>query len=113
MPAEFETEDKTTVAPEVLVKIARLTALSVAGVSHLVAPPGGQVRGWLQRGVGEGVALRVVDSTIEIELYLAISGDHNVVEVSHVVQAGVARAMEEMVGLDVAYVNVHIEDVDY
>lgn len=109
----YETEDKTTVAPEVLVKIARMAALEVDGVARMAQPPGGHVRGWLQRNVGDGVTLRIINEAIEIELYLAIHGNQNVMEISRTVQAKVVRAMEKMVGLNVTHVNINVEDIVY
>ena len=37
----------------------------------------------------------------------------NIREVSRNVQQNVARAIQEMVGMDVGLVNIHIEDIDY
>ncbi len=49
---------KTTIAPDVLLTIARLTALSIPGVNHLSNIPGG-VNRLFARGVGEGVRIVV------------------------------------------------------
>lgn len=108
-----EYEDKTTVAPEVLVTIARLAAASVPGVAYMAPPPAGNVRGWFERKIGDGVALEVRGNNIEIDIYLAVDSTHNVIQVSRKVQMEVVRAMEEMVGLNVSFVNIHIEDVSY
>jgi uncharacterized alkaline shock family protein YloU len=48
-----------------------------------------------------------------MELYLALKQDVNIREVSRNVQQQVARAIQEMVGMDVGHVNIHIEDIDY
>jgi uncharacterized alkaline shock family protein YloU len=39
--------------------------------------------------------------------------DVNIREVSRNVQQQVTRAIQEMVGMDVGEVNIHIEDMDY
>ena len=39
--------------------------------------------------------------------------DINVREVSRKVQTEVVRAIEEMIGMDVIRVDIHIEDIDY
>ncbi len=103
---------KTTIAPDVLLTIARLTTLDVDGVSRMSPVPGG-VNRYLQKGVGEGVRILIEDDRTYIDLYLIVENDVNVREVSRNVQENVSRAISEMVGMDVGRVNVHIEDIDY
>jgi uncharacterized alkaline shock family protein YloU len=103
---------KTTIAPGVLVTIARLTALSVPGVAGMAPSPPGVSR-LLRRGYGEGVELRVEDGSVSVDLYLVLERDTNVREVSRNVQKEVARAIEEMVGMEARQVDVHIEDIHY
>jgi len=104
--------DRVTVAPEVLITIAKLTALSVNGV-RMVAPVQGGVNRLFKKGTGEGVRIEVEDNTIYIELHLVLYKDVNIREVSRNVQQNVARAIQEMVGMDVGYVNINIEDIEY
>jgi len=85
----------TTMAPGVLLTLARLTALSVPGVVAM-APIRSGVNRLFRRGSGAGVAQ-----------------DINVREVSRKVQTEVVRAIEEMIGMDVIRVDIHIEDIDY
>ena len=105
---------KTTIAPEVLTTIARLTTLSTQGVSRLSAAPG-DVNQLFKRGVhsNEGVKIAVEDGTVYADIYVVISCDMNAREVSHNIQAAVARAISEMVGMEVGKVNIHVEDIDY
>jgi len=104
--------DKVTVAPEVLITIAKLTALSVQGVRK-VAPVTGGVNRLFKKGTSEGVRIEVEDNTIYIELHLILDEDVNIREVSRNVQQNVARAVQEMVGMDVGYVNINIENIEY
>jgi uncharacterized alkaline shock family protein YloU len=103
---------KTTVSPEVLISIAKLSVLGVPGVSHMASVSGG-VNRLFRRGAGEGVRIEIENDTVFVELYLVLKEDVNIREVSRNVQQKVARAIQEMVGMDVGYVNIHIEDVDY
>ena len=105
-------ESKITVAPDVLVAIARLAALSVPGVSRMAQVSGG-VNRLFKRGVNEGVRIEVEDNVIVGELYLILKPEVNIREVSRNVQGQVARALQEMVGMDVAEIEIHIEDIDY
>ncbi len=106
------TQGKTTVSPEVLTTIARLAALSVPGVSRL-APVSGGVNRLFKRGTGDGIRIETEDNTVFIDLHLILMEDVNIREVSRNVQQNVARAVQEMVGMDVGHVNIHIEDIDY
>ncbi len=107
-----ETHGKTTVSPEVLTTIARLTALETPGVSRL-ASVAGRVNCLFRRGAGQGVQIEVKDNLVYIDLYLILKKDLNIREVSRTIQQNVARAIQEMVGVTVAQVNIHIEDMDY
>jgi uncharacterized alkaline shock family protein YloU len=104
---------RTTIAPEVLLTIARLTTLEVAGVSRMSDVPGG-VNRLFQRGIGEGVRIEIRDDeAVFADLYVILQNDVNVRDVSRKIQHKVARAISEMVGMQVGRVNVHIEDIDY
>jgi uncharacterized alkaline shock family protein YloU len=105
-------QGKTTIAPDVLLTIARLSALGTLGVARTSPVPGG-VNRLLRRGVDDGVQIEVKEQSVTVDLYLVIQHDHNVREVSRAVQAAVARAVEEMVGMEVMAVNIHIEDIAY
>ena len=102
----------TTMAPGVLVTLARLTALAVPGVAAMATTPGG-VNRLFRRGSGEGVSIQVEEDCVCVDLYLILDQDVNVREVSRKVQSDVARAIEDMVGMDVLRVDVHIEDIQY
>ena len=102
---------KTTVSPDVLVTIARLSALSVPGVSRMAQVPGG-VNRLFKRGIGDGVRIEVEDNIVVANLYLILKQYINIREVSRNVQHQVARALQEMVGMDIGEIEIHIEDID-
>ncbi|HMB25470.1 MAG: Asp23/Gls24 family envelope stress response protein [Chloroflexota bacterium] len=104
-------QGKTTVSPDVLVTIARLSALSVTGVSRMAHIPGG-VNRLFKRGAGDGVRIEVQDNVLVANLYLILKPHVNIREVSRNVQQQVARALQEMVGMDIGGIEIHIEDID-
>ena len=110
--SDMNTRTRTTIAPDVLITIARLSALSVPGVSHMAQVTGG-VNRLFKRGIHDGVRIEVEDNVIVANLYLVLHKDVNIREVSRNVQSQVARALHEMVGMDVGEVEIHIEDIDY
>ena len=105
-------EGKTTIAPEVLVTIARITTLNVPGVSQLCLDPPG-VNRLFNRNFHEGVRAEVKDGAVYVDIHVILKNDVNIREVSRNIQQQVTRAISEMVGMNVGSVNVHIEDIDY
>lgn len=106
------TAGKTTVSPDVLITIARLSALSVPGVSRM-APVSGGVNRLLRHGANDGVRIEVHENTVFADLFIVVKQDINIREVSRNIQQQVARAIQEMVGMDIGHVDIHIEDIDY
>lgn len=112
MPEIVHSPGKTTIAPDVLVSIARLTTLNVVGVSRLVPQPQ-EVGNLFAKGNHEGVKIFVENNTVYVDLYVIVKRDHNIRDVSRMIQTQVARAISEMIGMEVGKVNIHIEDIDY
>jgi len=100
-----ESMGRVTIAQEVLLTITRLTTLGVPGVSRLGARPG-------LRRAGDGVHVDVTDNQVEVEVYVVVGPDVNMRDVGKAIQSEIARSMKEIVGMDVANVNVHIQDVE-
>ncbi len=105
---------KVIIAPDVLITIARLTTLSIPGVAH-TAGGWGRVGRWLRRGVasGNGVQIRVEGNTVAVDLYIVVEQGINMLQLSRRIQKEVARAIENLVGMVVHEVNIHIEDVEF
>jgi uncharacterized alkaline shock family protein YloU len=106
----YESLGRVTIAPGVLVTIARLTTLSVPGVVRMI-PCG--VPGFLRRGGNEGVLLEVEGECVRFDLFIVADANANLRQVGQKIQAEVARATRDMVGMDVDAINVHIQDVAY
>src|SRR5512140_2081356 len=103
---------KTTVSPDVLVTITRMAALSVPGVSAM-APIAGGVDRFLRRGITEGIRMSIREDVVVGDVFVIVKSDVNIREVGRSVQQQVARAIQEMVGMEVAQLDVHIEDIEY
>jgi uncharacterized alkaline shock family protein YloU len=103
---------KTTIAPDVLITIARMSALDVPGVSRL-APVTGGLNRVFKRGASEGVRAEIEDGLAYLDLYLMLKQEVNVREVSRQVQQRVSRSVSEMLGIEVGHVNIHVEGIDY
>jgi uncharacterized alkaline shock family protein YloU len=105
---EQSTTDRVTIAPEVVETIARLTALAVPGVARLTTPSGMR-RLWRH----DGVEIEVTGNNVQVTLHVITEGDVNMLSVGRQIQTEVTRAIEDIVGMTVTSVDVHIEDVIY
>ncbi len=103
---------KTTIAPDVLNTLTRLTTLGVEGVARL-APSPASVNKLFKREPDGGVVINVEHNVIFVDIYVVIKNNHNVREVSHDIQSQVIRAITDMVGMHVERVNIHVEDIEY
>ena len=81
MTEESPRRGKTTIAPDVLLTIAKLSALGVPGVAQMSPVPGG-VNRLFRRGIGDGVRIEVKDQSVAVDLYLVVKNDVNVREAS-------------------------------
>lgn len=103
---------KVTIAPEVLVTIARLTALNTPGVARLDTNFMNGVSRVFKRGAANGgVKINVEDNSVSVELHVVAEHDVNMLTLGQQLQAAITRAIGEMVGMSVTQVDVYIQDV--
>ena len=109
---ENEKFGSTTIATDVLISIARLTALNVDGVKST-----SRFINFYDRVVNkpenEGVKISIKDEQVYVDLYVILDRDVNIRIVSKNIQQNVSRAISEMVGMEIGAINVHICDINY
>lgn len=98
-----------TVEPTVLETIARLTALEVPGVAEIAERDVDRLLGM----AGKSVAVLVKDGRVFVDLHIIAGPDQSLLQLGRKVQYEVTRAVQQMIGMPVEAVNVHIEDVMY
>jgi uncharacterized alkaline shock family protein YloU len=103
---------KVTIAPNVLVTIVQKTADSVAGIARLSDGVPAVKRLLGLHTVGQGVEVSVVDDRVGVDIYLIAQRNVDLLRMGRKLQAEVTRAIQDIVGMDVREVNVHIEDVE-
>ena len=57
--------------------------------------------------------ISIVNDAVRVELYIIVEPDVNMRGVSQKIQEAVTRAVQDMVGMKVSAVNIHIQDVAY
>lgn len=103
---------RTTVSPAVVVAIARMAAMSVPGVSSMAPIPAGMDR-LFRRPFEEGVRVVIQDGVVSGDLHVVLKEDVNIREVGRNIQEQVARAIREMLGMEVGRLDIHVENIDY
>lgn len=104
---------KVIIAPNVLVTIAKLTALSTPGVVRMSPGWTESVGRLLRRRVpGEGVKIEVENDAVSVDLFIVVEQGADILKLSREIQTEVGRAIHDMVGMDVKEVNIHIQDVE-
>lgn len=102
---------KVTIAPNVLVTIVQKTAASVPGVVQLCGNVPGVKRLLGLHTVGRGVEVGVADNRVMVDVYLVAKRGVDLLQMGRQLQRQVTRAIQDIVGMDVREVNVHIEDI--
>lgn len=108
------TPGKTTISIDVILTITRLTTLDVLGVSRMSQVPSRRFKTMLlHRHESDGLHIEVVDDIVYTDIYVVLDAEVNIRDVGRNIQTAVARAITEMIGMQVGVINVHVEDIDY
>lgn len=106
-----EVQGKVTVAPPVLTTIVRQATIEQRGVSRLAVLPA-KMRG-LRAGsaLEEGILVGIAEDGVSVEVHVVAEPAINMLKLGTDLQNNITRALEEMVGMSVVAVDVHIDDV--
>lgn len=109
-----ETIGRITVAPRVLLTVARYAALEQPGVARLArkVPPRPRRLGG-RAASDRGVAVLVRDGRVTVDIRIVADGTVNARDLGESVQRAVTNALEEMVGMPVEAVHVYIDSIDF
>ncbi|SHE64865.1 Uncharacterized conserved protein YloU, alkaline shock protein (Asp23) family [Thermoanaerobacter uzonensis DSM 18761] len=101
------------ISEEVVSVIAGLAATEVPGVTGM---SGGVVNGLSEmlgrKNLGKGVKVELGEKEVSIDLYLIVDYGVRIPEVAWNVQENVKNAVENMTGLKVVEVNIHVQGVN-
>lgn len=103
----------TRVANEVVARIAALSALEVPGVCALYHPAGQSLDRILRRGAAHhGVRVELLpDDRLRLDVHVVMEAGADVPRMGAEVQQRIADAIDKMLGLPVAEVNVFVNEV--
>jgi uncharacterized alkaline shock family protein YloU len=102
---------KVTIAPNVLVTIVQKTTVSEPGVAQLSDNVPGVKRLLGLHTVGKGVEVNAGDNRVAVDVYLIARRDMDLLQMGRNLQKQIVRAIQDIVGMEVLEVNIHIEDI--
>ena len=102
---------KVTIAPNVLVTIVQKTTVSEPGVAQLCDNVPGVKRLLGLHTVGKGVEVNVGDNRVAVDVYLIARRDIDLLQMGRNLQKQIVRAIQDIVGMEVLEVNIHIDDI--
>jgi uncharacterized alkaline shock family protein YloU len=106
-----ENQGVVTVAPEVLVQLVRLTAMATPGVARLYGNMPNSMYRLFSGKAAEGIQIAIDDQTVTIDLYVVAEPDTHMLTLGQTLQREIYRAINDVVGMPVKEINIHIEDV--
>jgi uncharacterized alkaline shock family protein YloU len=115
LPTAGATPGRTVVADAVVAKVAGIAAREVPGV-HALGGGAARAFGALRDVVGstdlgQGVRVEVGETQVAADVTIVVEYPVAISQVADQVRESVAAAIEQLVGMDVAEVNVSVTDV--
>ncbi|MCY1693006.1 Asp23/Gls24 family envelope stress response protein [Curtobacterium sp. SL109] len=115
IPAHSVETGKTEINDAVVSKVAGIAAREVRGV-HALGGSAGRAIGALRDRVGQtnhaqGISVEVGDTQVAVDVTLTAEYPVSLQDVAEDVRSAVSKAIEDIVGMEVAEINVTIADV--
>ncbi len=102
------------IADEVVAVIAGLAATEVEGVAAMSGGFAGGIAEVLgRRNLSKGVKVEVGTEEAKIDLHIVVTYGVRIPDVAWEIQENVKKAIEQMTGLRVLQVNVHVQGVSF
>ncbi|PKM84074.1 MAG: Asp23/Gls24 family envelope stress response protein [Firmicutes bacterium HGW-Firmicutes-13] len=102
------------IADEVVAIISGIAATEVAGVAGMSGGIAGGIAEMLgKKNLSKGVKVKIEENETFIDLYMIANYGVKIHDVSREVQEKVKQAVENMTGLNVGYINVHIQGIKF
>jgi uncharacterized alkaline shock family protein YloU len=102
---------KVTIAPNVLVTIVQKTTASESGVAQLYEGVPNVKRLLGLHTVGQGVEVSVAENGVTVDVYLIARRGVDLLQMGRGLQRQITRAIQDIVGMEVREVNIHVEDI--
>ena len=97
---------------EVVSIIAGVAASEVEGIASMVSVPNGNLLG-KKRDITKGVKVEIGTEEASVDLYVTVEYGKPIQKAAQDAQEAVRKAIEEMTGLHVVRVDVHVQGVSF
>lgn len=97
---------------EVVSIIAGVAASEVEGIASMVSVPNGNLLG-KKRDITKGVKVEIGTEEASVDLYVTVEYGKPIQKAAQDAQESVRKAIEEMTGLHVVKVDVHVQGVSF
>lgn len=104
---------RVTITPQVLTTIVRQTALSTEGVLQLNSRLPHRSRAAGRRALAPGIEVIVDDGQVQASVHVVADPSANMMRLAEALQTEIARAIEHIVGLQVAAVDIFIDNISF
>lgn len=109
------TQGKTVIVDPVVAKVAGIAAREVSGV-HALGGGAARLFGQVRDAIGstdltQGVKVEVGEKQVAVDVTIVVDYPLPLQEVAANVRTAIARAIESLVGMEVAEINVTVTDV--
>jgi len=102
------------IAEEVVSTIAGLAATEIKGVASMSGGIGGGIAEVLGRkNLSKGIKVEVGTEEAKLDIFIIIEYGARIPDIAWDIQEGVKKTVEEMTGLRVTHVNVHVQGVHF
>lgn len=109
---EHETENNIKIADDVIAIIAGVAVSEVSGVASMAGGfPGISAVLGGKKNLAKGIKVEVVDKEAKIDVNIIVEYGIRIPDIAFEIQNRVKKAVENMTGLKVAEVNVHVQGV--
>lgn len=110
---EVSTIGEVMIADDVIATIAGLAATEVEGVSAIQGNVTNELVGKLgMKNLSKGIRIKIEEDGVSVDLSILMRYGYSIPKTCKEVQEKVKNAIENMVGLSVEVINVHIVGVD-
>lgn len=110
---EISSIGEVMIADDVIATIAGLAATEVEGVASMQGNLTNELVGKLGvKNLTKGVRIALEENAVSVDLSIQMCYGYSIPKTCKAIQERVKNAIENMIGLDVSVVNVHIVGVD-
>lgn len=102
------------ISEDVISTMVRSAITEIDGVAGISTTAGSELAEMLGfKTVSKGVKVQIVDDTVKVDAIILVRYGCNIVNVAREVQSSVTEAVQAIIGIEKAEVNVHVSGIEF